>query len=528
MKKILLSVLILSSCTFMIGKVDNQQKFVLSDNNKDLNIVFSHNINGETHPCGCRHHPLGGLPQVAGNFHEIENKDYLLYLDSGDTFFDANTVPRSMEKSKKYNAKALAKAMVSQKLKYMTLGDYDFAAGEDFLKEILDEAGITLLQTNASKNMKFKYKKLVNLDLGPHRFFIMGVTDPTLLGPNHSRLFTNPEAAISLMLKEIKSMGFDKNNSFHRLILVSHSGMDTDRKLANLFKDEFDWVIGAHSQSFTNTPRTEGKTKLVQVLSRNHYTGRIKMSLKMDKSKDKFFMIENRQEHQKKLKNNPFLSLIDKLKSDLDKIRTKEQNALVTNIVEPKQMLNTANKCIECHSSQGDFWESTPHSLAYTTLISANEAKNLTCVKCHSVGLAQEAGFQTYKDIVRSENKMDYEKYWAAVKEKVVSDKSVRKMSSKEIKVRRVAWKKIDEQFEVDRNFANVQCLNCHSKHQGHPFEDYDDKKPANVKISDMKNKCLSCHDPDQSPEWYDKKTKKVNKKVFSSHFKKLSCPKLD
>ena len=61
------------SCSAII-QADKESAENIKLNGKALHLIFSHNINGETHPCGCRNFPLGGLPQVAGFLAEL-NKD---------------------------------------------------------------------------------------------------------------------------------------------------------------------------------------------------------------------------------------------------------------------------------------------------------------------------------------------------------------------------------------------------------------------------------------------------------------------
>ena len=94
MKKFLLPlVLLLSSCSLFISKVDEGEAAKKSEKPANLSLVFSHNISGETHPCGCRNFPLGGLPQVAGLFHNLSENSEVFYVDTGDTFFPSSVIP---------------------------------------------------------------------------------------------------------------------------------------------------------------------------------------------------------------------------------------------------------------------------------------------------------------------------------------------------------------------------------------------------------------------------------------------------
>jgi len=99
MKKYLLPLLLLlASCSYFIDKVDKTH-VAKAPVEKKMSLLFSHNISGETHPCGCRNFPLGGLPQVAGLFAKISNDSEILYVDTGDTFFPSSVVPVSVKDS---------------------------------------------------------------------------------------------------------------------------------------------------------------------------------------------------------------------------------------------------------------------------------------------------------------------------------------------------------------------------------------------------------------------------------------------
>ena len=104
--------------------------------------------------------------------------------------------------------------------------------------------------------------------------------------------------------------------------------------------------------------------------------------------------------------------------------------------------------------------------------------------------------------------------------------KSVRKLASNEIRAISKKWMELDQKSDVKNNFSNVQCLNCHSVQDDHPFNSNMQQTPEK-NSAHVKSKCLSCHTADQSPEWYGKDLKTVNEKYFAQKFKKLSCPKV-
>ena len=88
-------------------------------------------------------------------------------------------------------------------------------------------------------------------------------------------------------------------------------------------------------------------------------------------------------------------------------------------------------------------------------------------------------------------------------------------------------WLKSDVKNGVTHNYANVQCLHCHSQNSDHPFS-----SDNVVKKIDLKAQCISCHNPDQSPSWYDKDSKglatSLNAEYFAKKLKEVSCPKIE
>ena len=352
----------MTSCGYFIQSIDDSAKTVLKLNTKKLSVLFSHNINGETHPCGCRHHPLGGLAQVAGKMHEIKQANKTFYIDTGDTLFDNVEVPKSLIRSQEYKARTITQALEMLGLKLFTPGDQDFANGSSFIKKLQEERELPVFVSNLNDNKLFKsFKKYQIIENGPHKLFFISVIDPSLIRDKSLSLkFEEPMTAIQKAIKEVKSLGYTSSNSFHRLILMSHSGYEKDKILAEKFP-EIDWLIGAHSQSFFRKPRIIGKTKIVQVLSRNHYLGEIQFDFTGDKSKDKYKIHEMRDEVKNKLKPNPFISLIDSHKAKLKKIQSEEQDLLLLEHDNNKKQFpfETAASCMECHEKQTKFWQGT-------------------------------------------------------------------------------------------------------------------------------------------------------------------------
>ncbi|MCP4912181.1 MAG: hypothetical protein GY909_03600 [Oligoflexia bacterium] len=522
---VLIGLMSLTGCQWFIDQIDDKEYDVINLDGKNLSLVFSHNINGETHPCGCRHFPLGGLPQVAGQLEKLRKKNEVIYVDTGDMIFPSVSVPKIVDKSLSFTANGIFQAVSKQGLNYFVPGDQDLAKGVDYLASLLKGSKVKLLVANLVDEKKFPHKKWVKIEKGPHAIFLVGIVHPSVYQYQYQKLFKDPVQSLKEVVEKLKKdEGYDEKSPFHRLVMLSHAGRDNDEKLAKAVP-QFDWIIGAHSQSFIRNPIPEGKTNIVQVLSRNHYLGEIEFRMDKDKKSDQYNIHEIRDELKDELKPNPYLAFIDKHKEELNKIQSSEQQA---DLPPSDNQMKTSASCMECHDDQVAHWQKTPHSMAFATLLNAKEEKNMQCIGCHSVGLKDPNGYQNFHNIVRFDGKQDTakkEKYWKEVSEAFGKIESVRKLSAKELKGHAVKWQKIDEKHKVTHNYANVQCLNCHDQDSEHPFSVKEKQSKAS-----MQKKCLECHDPDQSPEWYFKKENglpgDLNQKVLDKHFKAISCPK--
>lgn len=483
---------------------------------KPFTILFSHNISGETHPCGCRQFPFGGLAQVAGLFHDVDKNKDRIYVDTGDTLFPSMRLPHSLLHSFTYTAETLINALSELRLDYYVPGDQDFALGFDFIKQVAGDAPFTFLISNLRDKKSLKHKAWVKLEKGDLTIYLVGVVDPAVMGGEFATIFDSPFLGIEAALKEINHDGYDPKNKNERLILLSHSGMETDKKIVTTFSN-FDWVIGAHTQSFTTYVPTINKTRLVQVLSKNHYIGEIELNSK----EDRFKLHEIRDELKDKFPNNPFFPLIANYKKKLQEIQDKEQRSLSHGTDLTLKKFPPVKSCIECHQKQVTFWTKTPHSISYLSLIKKKESGRPECVTCHALGLNDGRGFLHTKEVVTlSKDRSLYDNELALLALK--SGPSIRKLSKNEIQKINKEWANLDKRFEVTANFANVQCLNCHKIEDEHPFSISLISQTKEEKMA----RCLSCHTSDQTPHWYEKAGKDVSSMIFEAHYKRLSCPK--
>ena len=274
MNKLLLSffIIVLFNSCYPSSK-GNKLKIDMIKSSYPFSIFFSHSIMGETHPCGCRHHPLGGIIHLAEAIHDLKGKKDFLYIDTGDMLFPSSVIHPNIKESLSYTAKNLVKALSKIGLKYMVLGEQDLSLGLKYLEDILKETQVKLLLSNLANQEIIKHQNHVILKLKKKNIYFIGITDPVLLPTEYKKFFIPPLESLPQIILNLKKIGY--NSKKDQIILLSHSGMKTDENIALKFP-QISWIIGGHSNSFTKDPFLVNKTKIVQVLSKNHYIRRNK------------------------------------------------------------------------------------------------------------------------------------------------------------------------------------------------------------------------------------------------------------
>lgn len=514
---LLIAILLSSSCEKFVSSTDDDYFSLQSKDKKfeEVKVIFSHNINGETHPCGCRKFPLGGLVQVSSYLYDLSKKSPIYYVDSGDMLFPSTTIPKSLEKSIHFTASKIIEAQNLLSLKLFTPGDQDFSAGINYLEKVSKESKFDFLISNLNKNIPIKHKEFKEVKLGKRQILFFGILNPSLMGEN-SHLFSDPIKSLKRIIEKFKET---KNKT---IIVLSHSGLDFDKKLASKIPS-IDFIIGSHSQSFTKESIVIGKTQIAQVLSRNHYLGELTVPLAPEKEIT-FKLVSMSDEKKDLWKKNPMNDWLASYKSQLDKIQVEESKQMDMNFSEDNKAPTYAT-CLECHKPQTEFWQSTAHATSFHTLIKEKASNNPSCIGCHSLKFQDPAGFSSKNTIVRTDKnvKLDTDAYWKDIESAFKGVESIRSLKSSKRVALAQNWHKIDQKHRIQYNNANVQCLNCHDKAFDHPFT-MNEKKAGKIE-----NACYKCHTPDQSPSWYKgedgAQSEKFNSQIIKDKLKQIACP---
>lgn len=249
------------------------------DKPSEVAVYFTGSANGYLESCNCFKHPYGGFIKLV-SFLEAQKGKYSsrILLDSGDFLPYGVTAAQ---------AEPVFKAMALAGYDAVAVGDQDLAY-KGFLGEVKKKNG-TFLASNLS----------FSAGGGPAGLFggkdgAPGVADKIIeAGKLKVRLvsFADPETfslypeefTAKVSFKDIKEVLKGGKNADY-LILLSHAGLDANRKLAEEF-GQIDLIIGGHSQELLKRPVKAGNALIVQSGGNLQNVGRI--VLRFD-SKGKF------------------------------------------------------------------------------------------------------------------------------------------------------------------------------------------------------------------------------------------------
>lgn len=466
-----------------------------------LTIVYTANVSGEIEPCGCRGNPAGGIVRL-WTFFENEvfpKKNASIVVDSGDLFFPSSPAPPFIANQWNTQAMALVDAYNALGFDAFAPGDWDFASGLDLFEQLRSKAKFAFLSANLYKNDALYLKPHVVLQRAGMKIGIFGLYDENLPLPSELSAKDHIEAA--------KEQVTALRGKVDVLIALTHLGLEGDQALARAV-DGIDYILGAHSQSFLQDPVRVGNTTILQTSFRNQHVGifssaQIKMGqIKMGQNR----LVPLDQSFQPKDTKNPMISLLTRTKVMIAELNRRNEADLemsdksasaLTNNTQPHYQ--TFVRCAACHEKQHDFWKSTAHGHAYTTLVTKKQNYNKDCLACHTLGAGDaKNGWTNVNALVLSS------------KGSIIPPESFAKSYGKMDPSHLARYKKA---------YINVQCEHCHGPAQDHPYAGQNRFNAVDTRT------CLGCHRQDQAPSWY--KNGLPDPEVLKAKKSAISCPSL-
>ncbi|MBS1493296.1 MAG: 5'-nucleotidase C-terminal domain-containing protein [Bacteroidetes bacterium] len=282
----------------MIKKIFNTSLLILlfassvsfsqeSDNIKDVTILHWNDFHARNLPYRVTKknndtgtdstYYVGGTASMLGYLNKYRTANSLI-LNGGDDF--QGTPISSLTRGK-----SQIELLNLYSLDAFVVGNHEFDYGELHLDSVLKEANFDVLSANVFLKTPNRTigKPWVTKTINGVKFGIIGLTALDLMTLTVPKNVTDVQMlnTDSLINEGIK---FCKDEKCNVIVLLTHIGLDNDKKLADKFYKDVDIIVGAHSHTALFKPTIKNNVFIVQAGSYARYLG--KLDLKVDVSKD--------------------------------------------------------------------------------------------------------------------------------------------------------------------------------------------------------------------------------------------------
>ena len=165
------------------------------------------------------------------------------------------------------------------------IGNHEFDYTDASLDSALQNANFDYLSANVYLKSKGRLigKPYTVKEVNGVKFGIIGITAPDLMELSIPKNLTdvvmlNTDSVIQVGINELKAQ------KCNVIILLTHDGVDNDKKLADKFFADVDIIVGGHSHTPLFKPVVESGVVIVQAGAYSKYVG--KLEIKVDVSKD--------------------------------------------------------------------------------------------------------------------------------------------------------------------------------------------------------------------------------------------------
>jgi 5'-nucleotidase/UDP-sugar diphosphatase len=222
--------------------------------------------------------PVGGAAQLATMIHDerTRNPDGTILLSGGDMF-------QGTPVSNVFRGKPVIEIMNYVTFDAMVIGNHEFDWKQDVLSTIIQSADFPFLSANIV-DAKGHYIPAVHpyviLERKGLKIAVIGITTVetvTTTKPDNVKglTFLDPEIVLPPLVKEVRDYGADM------VIVLSHCGLDADRKLAKNV-DGVDVIVGGHSHTAVTDPVVVDTTIIVQAGCFGLYLGVLELKIQRE------------------------------------------------------------------------------------------------------------------------------------------------------------------------------------------------------------------------------------------------------
>ena len=457
----------------------------------DLAVMLTGEQHGFFEPCGCTADQLGGMSRRADLAQRMQ--------DAGWTVagVDLGGIPRRSGRQAVLKAQTSLKALTQLEYLGVGLGPDELKLGIDGLLDIHLQEGEDKTVRFISANVSLLEGAIEELPLVSMVKEINGVKVgvTSVIGKAHSRkVFPMGDAewkpvapALESVLSEFAAAEVDLR------ILLSHGSVVDSKALAEQFP-QFQVVVtadGLGDPDPGDPPQQVGDTLIIEAGRKGKHVGVLGVYATDEGPTLRYKLVS--------LERDDFDETESMIRLMVDyQNRLREERIVETeSIGNPHPSGATfvgADKCGECHTTAFDIWQNTGHAHAledldptlkrhgHERLNGVNRTFDPECLSCHVTGWDPQEYIRFRSGFLNEE------------------------------------FASTDEEKMLQKLLGGSQCENCHGPGSQHiaMVEAGEDNPAASVILTyeDAKDRCIKCHDGDNSPNFeFEKYWKRVEHK---------------
>lgn len=198
-----------------------------------------------------------------------------------------------------------------------TLGNHEFDYGIEQLNNIIKKRNFPTISCNVKviSTGENYIKPYIITNINNLNVAIIGVLQSETMNITQGLDYIMIEDEIESLKNLIKDIPLHTTNDI--TILLSHSGFDTDKKIAEEIPNTFDIIIGSHTHTVLKEPFIIGNTMIVQAGQYGEYIGTIDIKLKGGKYSHSNYKLTRLDESIEEDLN--MLSVISNMQIEVDK-----------------------------------------------------------------------------------------------------------------------------------------------------------------------------------------------------------------
>lgn len=198
-----------------------------------------------------------------------------------------------------------------------TLGNHEFDYGIEQLNNIIKKRNFPTISCNVKviSTGENYIKPYIITNINNLNVAIIGVLQSETMNITQGLDYIMIEDEIESLKNLIKDIPLHTTNDI--TILLSHSGFDTDKKIAKEIPNTFDIIIGSHTHTVLKEPFIIGNTMIVQAGQYGEYIGTIDIKLKGGKYSHSNYKLTRLDESIEEDLN--MLSVISNMQIEVDK-----------------------------------------------------------------------------------------------------------------------------------------------------------------------------------------------------------------